>query len=149
MPKGHAASPVPKCLGFAGLVLVCAARGGPAKYPVEGKVVFKDGKPLPGGMVVFAPVDPAGPTGARAYIQPDGTFRLSTDRANDGILQGRYRVLVVPPPRPPGEDKPREAQALIDPRFMNFETSGLEYEVKAGDNPYYTITVDRPPPGKK
>src|SRR5213592_1553362 len=87
-------------LGGLWLLTVCVGCGGQPKYPVEGKVVFKDGTPLPGGMVVFSPVDPAGRSGARGYIQADGTFQLSMDQTNDGTLEGRYRVLVVPPPRP-------------------------------------------------
>ena len=42
---------------------------GPTFHPVEGKVVFKDGSPLPGGLVVFSPVDPGGKSGApRGFI---------------------------------------------------------------------------------
>src|SRR5690349_7811580 len=88
------------------VVLAVAGCGG-RKYPVVGKVVFKDGKPLPGGMVVFSPLDSANHVGARGDIKSDGTFELSSEKAGDGSLAGRYQVLVRPPPNPNrGEDDP-------------------------------------------
>jgi hypothetical protein len=132
-------------------VLVLAVLGGcgSRKYPVVGKVVFKDdGTPLPGGMVVFSPVDTGNHVGARGYIRPDGTFELSTEKEGDGSLQGRYQVLVRPPSQGRGEDDPRRNISVIDPRYSRFETSGLQFEVKAGKNEI-TIQLDRPPGQKK
>jgi hypothetical protein len=115
---------------------------------VVGKVVFKDGRPLAGGTVVFSPLDPANHEGARGYIRSDGTFELSSEKAGDGSLAGRYRVLVRPPPNPGrGEDDPRRYLPLIDPRYTRFETSGLEFEVRPGKNEF-TIEVEKPRAGR-
>jgi hypothetical protein len=128
---------------LAAVALAVLGGCGSRKYPVVGKVVFKDGTPLPGGMVVFSPLDPANHVGARGYIQPDGTFQLSTEKEGDGSLQGRYKVLVRPPTQGRGEDDPRRNLPLIDLRYCSFDTSPLEFEVKAGKNDY-TIEVDKP-----
>jgi len=128
------------------LALILAACSGCARrtYPVIGKVTFKDGTPLRGGMVVFSPIDPTAHAGARGYIQQDGTFELSTERPGDGTLGGRYRVLVKPPTQGRADDEQRNNNApLIDPRYTRFETSGLEFEVKAGLN-HCPITVEPP-----
>src|SRR5262249_57607506 len=84
-----------RVLLFALIVAVCGCAR--KTYPVTGKVTFKDGTPLRGGMVVFSPIDPAAHSGARGYIQQDGTFELSTERPGDGTLGGRYRGLLKPP----------------------------------------------------
>jgi hypothetical protein len=143
MPGSHvAARRWGRALLFA---LALAALAGCARklYPVTGKVVFKDGSPLRGGMVVFSPVDPESHVGARGYIQADGTFELSTAQPGDGSLEGRYRVLVRPPLQGRGEDDPLRKVPLIDLRYTQFETSGIEVEVKPGKNEL-TIEVDRP-----
>ncbi len=132
--------------GSTGLVILallllggCGAR----KYPVVGKVVYRDGTPFPGGMVICSPLDPANHTGARGYIRDDGTFELSTDKEGDGSLEGRFRALVRPPVPGGPEDAAHPRNPLIEPRFTQFETSGLEFEVKPGKNEV-TLTVDRP-----
>jgi hypothetical protein len=127
------------------IFLVLAALGGcgARKYPVVGKVVFKDGKPLPGGLIVFSPLDPGNHVGARGYIQPDGTFELSTEKEGDGSLQGRYQALIRPPSQGKNEDDPRRNIPVIDPRYTRYETSGLEFEVKPGKNDF-TIEVEKP-----
>jgi len=127
------------------IALAVVALGGCAQktYPVTGKVAFKDGKPLAGGMVVFSPMDPATTVGARGYILADGSFELSSERPGDGSLTGRYRVLVKPPLQGKGEDDPLRKVPLIDPRYTKFETSGLEFEVKAGPN-HFDIVVEPP-----
>src|SRR5438445_7464967 len=65
-------------------------------YPVEGKVVWKDGSPakeLEGSHVVFDL--PEQKTGARGIIQADGSFHLTTHKPNDGALPGDYKVLII------------------------------------------------------
>src|SRR5947209_6830185 len=106
------------------LALVLLGGCGARKYPVVGKVIYRDGTPFPGGMVVVSPLDPANHTGARGYIHEDGTFELSTDQEGDGSLEGRYRALVRPPVPGGPEDAARPRTPLIEPRFTQFETSG-------------------------
>ncbi len=129
-------------LGMFALLLLGLSGCGQAKYPVTGKVVFKDGTPLPGGLLVFSPVDPANHTGARAYIDTDGTFVMSTDSEGDGSLVGKYKALIRGPTQGHGEDDPLSKVPMIDMKYYSFEKSGLEFEVKPGPNDF-TITVDR------
>jgi hypothetical protein len=127
---------------IAGAALVLLGLGGCGAnrtYPVEGKVLFKDGTPVTGGLVVFESVDQ--PTVcARGPIRADGSFRLGTFKTNDGAVPGRHRVLVTPPM----PNSQREAmEPPIHPRFATYETSELEFTVEPGKNTF-TIEVDRP-----
>jgi hypothetical protein len=118
---------------LAALLLSSTSGCGAAKYPVEGKVVWMDGTPakeLAGGMVVFESTE--APKAARGVIQEDGSFRLTTERPDDGAAPGPYRVLVIQP-EPDDSIRPRPPLAM-DMRFGAFETSGLTYTVQPGKN---------------
>jgi hypothetical protein len=115
--------------------------GGRKLYPVEGKIVFPDGRPvtgLAGGTVEFDPLE--GKEGARGEIQEDGTFRLGTVKPGDGAYPGRYQVCVVP-----AQVLDRPNPRVLDRRFEDFKTSGLKVEVKREDN-QITLPVEPPRP---
>jgi len=116
-------------------------------YPVRGKVTYEDGTPVTKGLVVFESSAAKPPITARGDIQADGTYQLSTFKPGDGAPAGKYRVLLSPreyenidglegPRRPPAFDK----------RYMDFSTSGLAFEVKAGSNDF-PIQLARPRKG--
>lgn len=66
-------------------------------YPVRGKIVH-DGAPLAGAKVEFHLVEQDGKKTTRiadAFTEADGTFTLSTYKANDGAPAGEYAVTVV------------------------------------------------------
>ena len=109
--------------------------------PVRGKVVFKDGTPLIGGLVRLRGIDQTLQVSPRGDIQPDGTFVLGTYQVDDGVMPGKYQVAITPPPRRKVREKPVEGP-IIHPRFENFETSALEVEVKRGKNDF-KIEVDK------
>lgn len=114
-------------------------------YPVEGKVVWKDGKPateLAGSSVIFDL--PEKQTGAIGIIQPDGSFRLTTAQPNDGALAGDYKVMVVEAGRKPrgGPDPTELAPGRMDSRFADPSTTDLTATVKPGVN-QITLTVER------
>jgi hypothetical protein len=103
---------------------------GSGYYPVRGTITLEDGRPLGKGMVVFESTD--GTQMARGAIQADGKYELSTGRPGDGVKPGRYRVLVNPLDL---SDVPDEQKVLpFDVKYTRLDTSGLEVEVKAGDN---------------
>lgn len=132
------------CLALLAAFSMTSSGCGNPKYPVTGRVLFKDGKPLPpGGMIYFSPVDPSNHTGARAYLEEDGTFTLSTDAEGDGSLLGKFKVSIKPPPQGRGEDDPRANVNIIDPKYYSFDKSGIEVEVKPGKNEF-SITVEKP-----
>jgi hypothetical protein len=100
--------------------------------PVTGFISL-DGQPLAGVSVQFIPEKgrpAAGTTGN------DGRFRLSTFRANDGALPGRYRVTIAPrdagtggKPGGSGTDKDKPPRSAVPPRYSRPETSPLAAEV--------------------
>jgi len=109
-------------------------------YGVRGKVVFEDGTPLDGGMVVFEHIDGAAKSSADGPINTDGTFQLRTD-AGEGVRAGKYRVLVRPKARPTPELK--RLPLVIHPKFERFETSGIELVVEPKSNTF-EIKVAKP-----
>ena len=123
-------------------LVLAAGCGRSGLYPVKGKVVFPEGTPLTAGTVEFGPVDKSILLAPRAEIHGDGTFRASTYSEGDGAPPGQYRVLITPPEQlDPGQARPLP----FDRRFSSFETSGLEYTVKPGENEFLTITVEPRP----
>jgi hypothetical protein len=98
----------------------------PMTYPVKGKVTYK-GHPLIRGTIVFEP-DGAGKEG-RAEIQPDGTYVLSSYKANDGAVPGTHRVSI--------EGATGKAKSTrIPPRYSSPNGSKLELEVTADKTDY-------------
>jgi hypothetical protein len=114
-------------------------------YPVEGQVVWKDGSPakeLAGSQVVFE-LEEAN-TSARGTVQADGSFRLTTNKPDDGALPGEHKVIVMEVGLKPlgGPDASAIAPGVMDSRFSDLSTSDLTAEVKPGTN-RVTLTVER------
>jgi hypothetical protein len=105
---------------------------GPKLYPVGGTVTLEDGSPLTKGMVVFENKQAEVAVTARGEVKPDGSYQLSTYKPGDGVPQGKYRVQInsMDLSEVPDEEK----KLPYDLKYMSFETSGLEYEVKPGPN---------------
>jgi hypothetical protein len=119
-------------------------------YPVEGKVVWQDGSPateLAGSHVIFDLPDQQ--TGARGYVQPDGSFRLTTKSPNDGALPGDYRVMLVEVGRKPigGPESGRLAPGAMDSRYSDPSTTDLKVTVEPRPNKL-TLTVQRAGKGR-
>lgn len=122
------------------VVGLLAAGCGRPKYPVAGIVVHDDGTPYAGGGVVAMEAEIDGKRCmARGGIGKDGRFVLASERPDDGAFAATYRVRVLPPVVVDGP-----APAGIDPKFTDFETSGLTFEVGSGANDY-TITLGPKP----
>jgi hypothetical protein len=116
------------------------SRPAAALHPVRGRVTLDDGTPLSGGVIVFESREGKKVT-ARGEIRADGTFQLGTGEPGGGVPAGRYRVRLGPPE---GKGAPPRAPAF-DKRYADFQTSGLEVEVKAGPN---EIPIQLARPGK-
>jgi hypothetical protein len=101
--------------------------GRPTTFPAGGRVVFPDGSPLRGGNIEFAPKAGTGKTSARAMIEDDGTFRLSTFANGDGALAGDYRVSLIPARRR-GEPGDKAARSLSG-KYQDANSSDLEATV--------------------
>lgn len=118
---------------------VCLVGCSSGLYPTRGTVLLEDGSPLEKGMVVFETTD--GMSVARGVVQPDGKYELSTGEPGDGVRPGRYRALISTMDL---TDVPDEQKKLpFDVKYTRFQTSGLEFEVKAESNDI-PITLKRP-----
>ena len=119
----------------------CQRTAPAAPATVRGLVTFQ-GRPLAGGLVVFAPDREKG-NGAKpatATIDPDGRFQLTAD-GSPTIAPGWYRVALADPPGVFSEDAgfPRFPAALRRP-----DRSGLDREVVAGRENVFAFQVEVP-----
>ena len=135
------------CISTAALLLAAALSGcgGAGPHPVEGTVVWEDGSPakeLVNALVIFDL--PEKQTSARGNVQADGSFRLTTNKKDDGALAGEYKVLIVEVGRRPmgGPDGTQLAPVAMDPRYSDPSTTTLTATVKPGTNPI-KLTVAR------
>jgi hypothetical protein len=108
-------------------------------YPVHGRLVDPDGKPLTelkGGTVEFE--NQQFKSSAMGVIDADGAFWLTTRKPRDGASLGKYRVCISR-----GYVSPEQrAPYVIDPKYDSFATSGLEVTVEPKDNEVW-LTVER------
>jgi hypothetical protein len=116
-------------VAVAALALIAATGCGRGKHPVAGKVVYKDGAPCTGGLVIFESLDPQVKSSSRGHIQKDGSFFMSTEQEKDGVPEGRFRVTVMPLIGVPGA-----SGTPIHEKYWNPTTSPLEYTVVKGKN---------------
>jgi len=124
-------------------------RGDPVRavFPVAGRVTIKDGGPLTGGHVFFFEVEESSPSpdrqraSSKGAIGPDGTYRMGTYKDDDGVPEGKYKVLVVPP-RPPNPDQPPPDWPPFSARYARYKDTPLQYTVIRGKNEY-PIEVQR------
>jgi hypothetical protein len=127
-------------LAATGLLALFVAGCGRGMSPVHGIVTLDDGTPLTKGLVVFEGQADGKAVMARGEIKPDGTYQLGTVKAGDGAWPGKYRVLINPMDL---SDLPDEQKHIpFDYKYMKYETSGLEFEVKPGSNEF-PIKLDR------
>lgn len=131
-----------------GLVWVaCVAAVGcsnqPPVAPVRG-IVKMDGKPLPGGRVMFQPIASGekkivGQV-AIGQIQKDGSFVLTTYEDGDGALIGAHHPVVMENRQ---EDDPNAARPTVaGPKIGVISLNDITYEVVAGEDNEFTIELD-------
>jgi hypothetical protein len=81
------------------VLLVAAGCGGTSRpfagprYPVKGKVMLEDGKPLTSGRIFFLAIEP--PTSAAADIGSDGSFEFKGP-PGEGLPAASYKVRISP-----------------------------------------------------
>jgi hypothetical protein len=85
---------------LAGVALCCQGCGdannplaGATFYPVKGKVVMADGKPLTAGRIVFAATKST--MSSTAPIDGDGSFTFKSP-SGDGLPEGDYKIRIEP-----------------------------------------------------
>src|SRR5262249_53791670 len=134
-----------RCTGAAVVLLLCALEAGCGSgiYPVQGKVVWKDGKvakELEGSHVVFDNTEKK--VSARGVVQADGTFQLTMIKTNDGAYPGDYKVMIVEDRKNANAEGTLLMPAMLDTRYADPKTSDLSAKVTSGPN-NITLTVDR------
>jgi hypothetical protein len=107
-----------------------AAVAPPSLVKIQGSITLDD-KPLGGGMVMFLPEDDEKGRPASGAIDPDGTFELGTASPGDGIVPGKYRI-VVTPPSTPGIKAPANRKA-VPARYSDPEKTPLRSTIKTAD----------------
>lgn len=132
-----------RLLGGLCLVLPLAGCGKSVETgTLSGKVTFK-GKPLEFGSVMVQPQQ-GGPV-ARGTIGPDGTYSMTIDgKPGAPIGVNNVRVTCFAGQRPGANSGGGEASvgdSLIPERYTRFSSSGLEVEVKPGENSPYDIPL--------
>jgi len=105
---------------------------------VDGTVTF-NGQPVKGGSVSF--VSKTTGDGAGATIEPSGKFKVT-----DPVPVGQYSAMVLPVVLTPDEiadGKQPPPSNDIPEQYRSTETSGLNFEVKEGQN---TFEIKMTPP---
>ena len=114
----------------------------PCANRVRGKVLYQD-QPIQGVVVSFHPKGGAGsdtllPVG---QTKEDGTFTLTTGKADGGAFAGEYFVTFTCPQRPEapeGEKGPQMGRKFsLEDRFKGAyatEASAIKVEIKKGNN---------------
>ena len=113
----------------------CNTDGVGSLHQVSGKVTVNGG-PLALGSVRFVPDTAKGnttPTEPVGEIQPDGTYKLSTN-GKLGAPAGWYKVTVTAA-EPVDSSRPFSGKVHVAPKFNVPETSGLSVEVVAKPGP--------------
>jgi len=114
------------------------------KVPLRGKVTFKeDGSPLTRGQVCFA----TDTFSARGTLSADGTYRVTSVKANDGIPPGLYKVYIfgaeTPLDEPTGGMGAARTELLIARKYTNAETSEITVQVD-GKTRQFDFQVEKP-----
>jgi hypothetical protein len=125
---------------IAGLLITFFVGCGPGMQPVRGKVTLPDGKPAAASQVVFESEQEGKKISARGDVRQDGSYELSTFKPGDGVPPGKYKVQVNPPPMVNAEGP---NTSPFNAKFSNFQTSGLEFEVKVGHRNEFPIQVTK------
>jgi hypothetical protein len=104
-------------------------------FPVDGKVVLADGKPLTAGNVVFVGTETTLTNAAK--LGSDGTFAFKSTK--DGLPPGDYSVRIEVDESETGPSKgksPRRKGGMLPfpEKYLDEDTSELKATVKPGEN---------------
>lgn len=122
-------------------------------YPVAGRVVFEDGAPADTGVIEFRSLDQG--VNARARIQKDGSFQLTTYEMYDGAIAGKHQAIIVqqiiaevPAPKkfvaqPENAPQPQvhHAHRVVAKEFSSYDSTPLEYTVEPDGKNVFEVKV--------
>ena len=133
-------------LGLVALGCTPQKDDGPPTYPVKGQIIVRNGdvKSLVGGYVrLVSTAD--GKIVGMGEIEDDGTFGIGTfldGKPRGGLPEGEYRARVEPAgsnEQNLGDQPPLPRKGDLLAKYLRYETSGLKYAIKPGEN---AITVE-------
>ena len=119
----------------------CGGPSGPATYDLSGNVTL-DGKPVPGGQIVFEPDRTAGNSGSQGFAEiRDGKYDTTTGR---GTVGGAHIVRISGHEGGPAggaSEAGSETEGSVTALFSDFQTkadlpkepSTMDFEVTAAD----------------
>lgn len=120
-----------RILLFAVIPVFLIATGCNSNLDVSGRVTFKDGDPLPKGVVTFQSDKHV----ATGILDENGRYRLGSYKKNDGIPAGTYKVFISgayvlkePGSVEPESDEPADIP-LIDESYATWEKTPLSCDV--------------------
>jgi hypothetical protein len=124
-------------IGWLGCIAGCGGHGLPL-VPVKGKVTFAGGPPPAAGTISFTPVStkeglPHRPGSAK--FDEQGVFRVTSFKANDGLLPGNYTMRISCWMRQPSSDDPSSFERFnyvpknFSPPQVVVDEAGGEVEV--------------------
>jgi hypothetical protein len=120
------------------MILTLVGCGNPK---VRGKIVFSDDKtPLQGGIVNFVTDKRI----ARGQINKNGNYVIGSERANDGLPPGEYKIYITDTIKvipPSGESGLPKFEQVIHPKYTKPETSGLVLNITKSQ--VFNIEVER------
>ena len=122
-----------RCVLLVAVLAFLVGCGGGKTAAVNGRVKLKDDSDvsvLKGYSLSFEAE--GGKSSAMGEVNADGTFQLSTFGANDGAVPGKYRVAINQPANPDPDKPPTKSK--LPAKYGNFESSGLNVEIKPGTN---------------
>jgi hypothetical protein len=114
-------------------------------FPVRGQV-FYQGRPAREALVIFHPVATGEefaevrPTGR---VEADGSFTLTTYRANDGAPAGEYHVTIDWREHTAPVEGAPPGRSLLPPRYANPQSSQLHVRIREGTNELEPFKLSR------
>lgn len=136
---------------MAALVVVIAAAGCnskgpdlPAAVPAKGVIQLASGQPIGEGRLQLTPKDKGGME-SFGDVKPDGSFTLTSYKADDGAVPGKYIVTISPYnyAAPGGSPVPIRNAGQIPGKYLEAATSTLEVEIKKSDNDLHLRLEER------
>jgi hypothetical protein len=120
--------------------------GHPPAYPVQGRLEYTDGTPVPGRASVAFHAEVDGKEyRAGGRVLPDGTFRLTTFGKEDGAVAGQHRVTISPIP---GGDEDKGGPTVAA-QYDAIEKSGLTATVEPRGENAVVLRVSKPDTRRK
>jgi hypothetical protein len=110
-------------------------------YPVEGKILLPDGKPLAEGTVTFVPKADTG-RDAVGKIRPDGSFTLTTYKPDDGAAAGEYDVQIDSDQTIPDPSSKTKKRNVLPAKYRE---GGLTATIKPEKNALPPFQLDNKP----